>query len=285
MNLVLRDPTSSDTPELARIVFEAFGAISEHHRFPPDFPALEMAAGLVGSFQEHPEFYGVVAELDGKVVGSNFVDERSHITGLGPITVDPTVQNNSVGRQLMQHMLDRVRDGGRPGVRLLQATFHNRSLCLYTKLGFDTRALLSNLQGPALGLTIPGCEVRAATADDLPACDALCVRVHGHDRHGELADAVTQETATVVEQSGRLVGYASSVGFIGHAVAEHDDALKALIGAAPSFFGPGFILPTTNGEVLRWCLAHGLRVVQPLTLMTMGQYQEPTGPYMPSILY
>ncbi len=285
MNLVLREPTADDAPELGRIMFEAFGAISAHHRFPPDFPALEMASGLIGGLLEHPGFYCVVAELDGKVVGSNFVDERSHITGLGPITVDPAVQNKTVGRQLMQHMLDRARDDSRPGVRLLQATFHNRSLCLYTKLGFDTRALLSNIQGPALNATIPGCEVRPATDDDLASCDALCVGVHGHDRYDELADAVTQGTATVVEQSGRLVGYASSVGFMGHAAAEHDDALKALIGAAPSFFGPGFILPTGNGEVLRWCLSHGLRVVQPLTLMTLGEYQEPAGPYMPSILY
>ena len=285
MNLVLREATGDDAAELGRIVFDAFGAIAEQHRFPPDFPAPEMTVGLVGGLLEHPGFYGIVAELDSRVVGSNFLDERSHITGLGPNTVDPAVQNRTVGRRLMEHMLTRVRDHDRPGVRLLQATYHNRSLCLYTKLGFDTRALLSNVQGPALNLTIPGCDVRPATADDLAACDALCVRIHGHDRHGEVVDAVTQRTATVVEQGGRVVGYASSVGFLGHAVAEHDDALKALIGAAPSFFGPGFILPTGNGDVLRWCLSHGLRVVQPLTLMTIGEYQEPAGPYMPSILY
>ena len=285
MDLLLRAPTRDDADRLGQIVFDAFGAIAEQHRFPPDFPAPEMAAGLVGELLGHPGFYGVVAELDGQVVGSNFVDERSPITGLGPITVDPAVQNRSVGRQLMDHMLDRVRSDGRPGVRLLQATYHNRSLCLYAKLGFDTRALLSNIQGPAPDVSVPGCDVRPATADDLEACDMLCVHVHGHDRHGELADAVTQQTATVVEQAGRLVGYASSVGFLGHAVTEHNDALKALIGAAPSFFGPGFILPTGNGDVLRWCLSHGLRVVQPLTLMTIGQYQDPAGPYLPSILY
>ncbi|MDE0830572.1 MAG: hypothetical protein OSB03_15350, partial [Vicinamibacterales bacterium] len=168
---------------------------------------------------------------------------------------------------------------------LLQATWHNRSLCLYTKLGFDTRALLSNIQGQPLNLTSPGCSVRLATAVDLAACDVLCVQVHGHDRHGELADAVAQGTATAVEQQGRIVGYASSVGYLGHAVAEHDDALKALVGEAPSFFGPGFILPTTNGDVLRWCLSNGLRLVQPFTLMSIGEYQEPAGPYMSSILY
>ncbi len=72
-------------------MFDAFGAIAEQHRFPPDFPAPEMTVGLVGGLLEHPGFYGIVAELDNRVVGSNFLDERSHITGLGPITVDPAV--------------------------------------------------------------------------------------------------------------------------------------------------------------------------------------------------
>jgi hypothetical protein len=36
---------------------------------------------------------------------------------------------------------------------------------------------------------------------------------------------------------------------------------------------------------MRWCLGRGLRVTQPLTLMTMGLYNEPAGAYLPSILY
>ena len=66
---------------------------------------------------------------------------------------------------------------------------------LYETPEHVARALLSNIQGPALNLTIPGCAVRPATMDDVAACDALCVQVHGHDRHGELVDAVTQGTA------------------------------------------------------------------------------------------
>ena len=115
------------------------------------------------------------------------------------------------------------------------------------------------------------------TDDDIAACDALCVRVHGHDRHGELVDAVKQGTATLVEQGGRVVGYASSVGYLGHAVAEHNDGLKALIGAAPSFFGPGFILPTDNGDVLRWCLSHGLRTEQEIRHGLDGNFCRCTG--------
>ena len=75
------------------------------------------------------------------------------------------------------------------------------------------------------------------------------------------------------------------IGFFGHAVAESDEDLKALIGAAADFPGPGFLLPTRNADLLRWCLENGLRVVQPMTLMSMGLYNEPSGPFLPSIVF
>ena len=124
-------------------------------------PDPETATGFLSLFLSHPGFYGIVAETDGRIVGSNFLDERSSIAGLGPITVDPGVQNSTVGRQLMQHALDRVAEQDRPGVRLVQAAYHNRSLCLYAKLGFEAREMLSNMQGPALNVQIP--ELRRTT--------------------------------------------------------------------------------------------------------------------------
>lgn len=75
------------------------------------------------------------------------------------------------------------------------------------------------------------------------------------------------------------------IGFFGHAIGEGNEDLKALIGAAPSFLGPGFLLPTRNSELLRWCLSKGLRVVQPMTLMSLGLYSEPAGAFLPSIIY
>ena len=229
--------------------------------------------------------YGVVAELDGRVVGSNFVDERSTIAGIGPITVDPVVQNRAVGRELMQHVLERVAQQRFPGVRLVQAAYHNRSLSLYTKLGFVAREPLSTIQGSSLAVQIPGYTVRPATEGDLAACTQVCLRVHGHDRKGELLDAIKQGTATVVEHGDRITGYATAVAFFGHAVGETNEEVKALIGAAPAFPGPGFLLPTRNGELFRWCLEHGLRVVQPMTLMSVGLYNEPAGAFLASVLY
>jgi hypothetical protein len=170
-------------------------------------------------------------------------------------------------------------------VRLVQAAFHNRSLSLYTKLGFDPREPLSCMQGAPLSRQIAGHAVRTATERDVPACNDVCLRVHGHTREGELRDAIAQGSAQVVEHDGRLTAYTTAVAFFGHTVAETNHDLQALIAAAPSFGGPGFLLPTRNGEVFRWCLNNGLRVVEPMTLMTVGLYNEPRGAYLASILY
>jgi len=233
----------------------------------------------------HPGFYGIVAELDGRVVGSNFMDERAPIAGVGPITVDPKVQNRGVGGHLMVNVLERARQKKYPGVRLVQAAYHMRSLSLYTKLGYDTRETLSTMQGPPLNLTIPGYNVRAAADSDVEACNRLCIRVHGHDRGSELADAIKQRRAMVVERGDRISGYTTAIAFFGHTVGETNDDVQALIGAAGSFEGPGFLLPSRNAELMRWCLTHGLRVIQQMTLMTIGLYNEPAGAWLPSVLY
>jgi predicted N-acetyltransferase YhbS len=283
MSIAFRQATAADAPACGRVLYEAFKALADRHAFPPDFPSPEVGAGILGMLAGHPKWYGVVAEQDGRILGSNFLDERGVIPGIGPISVDPAVQNAGLGRRLMQDVLDRAADA--PGIRLVQAAYHNRSLCLYTSLGFRTREPLSVLQGGPLNVMLPGHDVRPATTVDIAACNALCRAVHGMDRDGELRDAVAQGSATVVEHLGAITGYATVVGFIGHAVARSNTDLMALIGAASAFPGPGFLLPTRNHEVLSWCLAHRLRLVMQMTLMTIGLYNEPDGAWLPSVWY
>jgi hypothetical protein len=156
---------------------------------------------------------------------------------------------------------------------------------LYAKLGYDVREHLACMQGNSLNISFAGHVVRPATEADIDSCNQVCRNAHGHDRGGELRDAIARGSATLVEHDGRVTGYATIIGFFGHAVGESNDDVKALIGAAKEFAGPGFLLPTRNGELFRWCLAKGLRVTQPMTLMTKGLYNEPTSPFLPSILY
>ena len=100
-----------------------------------------------------------------------------------------------------------------------------------------------------------------------------------------MRDAIEQGTASVVEHEGRITGYATDLAFFAHAVGETNRELIALIGAAPVFGGPGILVPVRNAALFQWCLDHGLRVVQVMTLMTVGLYNEPTGAYLPSVLY
>jgi predicted N-acetyltransferase YhbS len=284
-SLLLRAGTPADAPELGRICYEAFRTIAETHRYPPDFASPAVAAGLLESFLAHPAFFPVVAEEDGRIVGSNFMDERNAVFGVGPITVTPDTQNRGVGRKLMEAVLHRAEERCAPGTRLVQAGYHMRSLALYTKLGYDPRETMACLQGPIPSSRVAGRTVRPARDSDLVTCAALCRHVLGFDRRGELEDAIRAGTATVVEVDGRVTGYSTAVAFFGHQVGEANEDVEALIQRAPEIAGPGILVPLRNAELLRWALTSGLRIVQTMTLMSTGEYQPPAGPYVASIFY
>ncbi|MGA2131871.1 MAG: GNAT family N-acetyltransferase [Bryobacteraceae bacterium] len=283
--VVVRAARPDDSAMCGKICYEAFSRINAAHGFPCDFPGPEATTGLLSMMFSSPGYYCVVAEVGGRVVGSNGLDERSVIAGVGPITVDPGAQNLGVGGKLMQAVMDRANERRSAGLRLVQAAFHNRSLSLYTGLGFDVREPLSCVQGRPMERSVPGCAVRAAQSADLEACNVLSRRVHGFDRGVELAQAVDRKTAIVVERGGCVTGYATTLAFSGHATAETNLDLQALIASAESFAGPGILVPSRNSALLRWCLAHGLRVVQPMTLMSIGLYNEPAGAWLPSVLF
>jgi predicted N-acetyltransferase YhbS len=285
MDTKIRHASREDIEVCGEICYRAFCELADQHNFPHEFPNLEAAQGVVRSMISNPGIYGIVAEMNGRTAGSNFMDERSPIAGIGPISVDPEVQNSGAGRAMMQHMLDRVVANRMPGVRLVQTAYHNRSLSLYAKLGFEIREPLSVMVGSPLKESVSGYNVRAATDADLDACNRLCVVVHGHDRAGELREAIKEGTANVVEHLGRITGYASAMGYAGHAVGESNEELKALISAAPEFLGCGPQIPSRNGELLRWCYSKGLRLMQQTTLMSVGLYNEPRFPFIPSIIY
>lgn len=130
MTPTIRPAAVADGAACGRIIHDAFAAIADQHNFSHDFPSVEAATGLAEMLIAHPGFYGVVAEQGGHILGSNFLDERSPIAGVGPITVDPAQQNAGVGRRLMEAVIARAAERARPGVRLVQDAFHNRSMCL-----------------------------------------------------------------------------------------------------------------------------------------------------------
>src|SRR3984885_9787550 len=121
LDLIVRVAKPEDAPLCGQICYDAFDTISQRHGFPRDFPDSATTIGLLSMMFSHPGFYCVVAESDGRIIGSNCLDERSIVAGVGPITIDPQVQNRGVGRRLMQAVMDRALEHGSAGIRLVQA--------------------------------------------------------------------------------------------------------------------------------------------------------------------
>jgi GNAT superfamily N-acetyltransferase len=295
MDVRLRPHATGDIPDIGRVLFHAFKSIAERHNFPLDFPTPEIADHAARLFGGHPKFFGRVAEIDGRIVGSNFLDERDEVGAVGPNTVDPAHHGRGVGRRLMEAVIERglARPGGR--VRLVQDAFNTTSMSLYTSLGFEAKEPLALMMGkPAAGavggLPAAGTVVRPMRQEDLPVCAELCRRVHGVERTNELSDALKMFRPFVLtDGDGRVAAYASAPGFwvMNHGVAESDEALAAALAGAAAATGEAvaLLVPTRRSALFRALLAGGLRVVKPMTLMAMGEYREPAGAFFPSVGY
>jgi hypothetical protein len=163
-----------------------------------------------------------------------------------------------------------------------------RSLSLYGSLGFDVKEPVAVIAGEPSSRLADAVEVRALEEDDLDECEALCKRVHGFERTNELRDSIQAFKPFVAVRNGRITAYGSSVVFwpMNHGVAESEDDMQALLlGAAAAVNEPITFLAPLRSVLFRWSLGAGLRLVKPMNLMALGEYQEPRGPWFPSVLY
>ncbi|MGD0768142.1 MAG: GNAT family N-acetyltransferase [Tepidisphaeraceae bacterium] len=281
--------------ELARILFEAFKGIHDRHRFPLDIPSMDVALMMVEMLVHRPDFYGVAAVLDGKIVGSNFTQISDGVSGVGPITVDPGCQARGVGRALMRHVVDWSLANHGPMVRLVQDGFNMASLSLYTSIGFTVvEPLVLMAVSPA---DHSDATVRPLVSSDLAGCHALCTRILKVSRKNELAFMIEQGGKAGFIPHGRfkaerLVAYVIP-GFFGHGVAESaEDLLTTVTQAARHVPPPAHkvLIPARNGELFRRALGLKMRSIKLMSLMAIGPYEEPLPPesgaaWAPSIAY
>lgn len=287
MSINIRPVALADAEICGQIGYKAFCGIADRHNFPHDFAAVEQAHGFAQMLVGNPAIYGIVAENDGELVGSNFLWEQNEIAGVGPITVNPNVQAKGVGRLLMQNVIERGKRA--KGIRLVQDAFNTASMSLYASLGFDIVEPLVLMAGAVTGKLPTGVVVRPISETDYAACDKLCIKVHGFSRVEELRATAQIMPAFVVERDGAIVGYAAAPNSwqMNHAVAETVEDMKNLLSGAANLTGQplSFLLPARNGDLFRWCLKKKMKVVKPMSLMAMGAYQEPNGCFLPSVLY
>jgi predicted N-acetyltransferase YhbS len=287
MAVKIRNATPGDAASCGRIIYEAFKTVADRYGFASDFPSAAAATEFASALISHPNIFAVVAEADGRVAGSDFLWERDPISGVGPLTIDPRQQGRGLGRQLTVAILERAEDA--VGVRGVADAFNIGSIALYASLGFVVREPLLLLQGTPTSKAPIGAVVRPLVEADVGHCETIARDVHGYGRGGELGDALKFLNPFVVERDGRIRGYLTMPTFwsANHAVAETEEDMRVLIlGAAAQVEKPlSLLMPARQAELFRWCLSEHLRVVKPMTLMTIGPYQEPKGAYFPSVFY
>jgi GNAT superfamily N-acetyltransferase len=287
MGVTIRSIELPDAEACGKIGYEAHKAISSTHGYPSEQPSEEYGIGIIKMCLANPNSWGVLAEKEGKILGSIFLHKfpPSPVGVIGPLTVHPTAEGG-VGKTLMDAALHQAQKQGQKQVRLVQSPSHIRSFALYTKCGFTLREPLYLVQGSPAALENSKTSVRPVSSEkDVSACNDLCRKAHGFSREGELRQAKDQGAAIMTEHDGQISGYAAGLGLFGHAVAKSNEDLKRLISSAQAIIGPGFFVPARNYDLLNWLFENGFRIAWPANLMTMGPYQEQTMPFLPSLAY
>lgn len=288
MDIHIRSMRQEDVEICGLITYQAFKNSAECHNFRPDMPSLEFSIELAQSCFANPQIFSIVAESDGKIIGSNYLSEYDIVRAVGPLAIDPNVQSEGAGRELMKAAIERAIHS--KSIRLVQNAFNLASLSLYASLGFDVKEPLVMLEGKVKS-DVPGnIEIRPLQTKDFAQCAELCRRVYGIERTGELKNTPPFLTSFVAVNGDRISAYTSAPHFwaLNHAVADSEKDMQALLAGVGNLSGDrpiSFLLPTRQTDLFRWCLTKGMRVIKPATLMAMGDYQEPQGCYLPSVLY
>ena len=277
--------------EVGQMVYEAFRDIAERHNFEPVFPTPELAQLIVRLLAQTEGYESYLLEEDGKPAACNFGDERDDVIGVGPVAVAVDRQGRGHGRCVMEALLDHGEEGGFTSVRLLQSAYNIQSFSLYHKLGFEVRDLAAVLRGRPPQDATPTDSVREYAPADLDACDAIHRDVLGIGRRSDIAFMANFAPPVVVEREGRVEGYLTRFPgeelFVTHGAARDERALRDLIiGTAQA--DPATIrvtVPTANARTLRWAMGSGFQLMELLSYMVRGDYQQPMGAWVPAPFY
>ncbi len=285
MKVQIRPATPADVEACGRIIFESFNEVSKQHNFPCDFPSVKISTQLAGLLINDSLVFSIVAEVDGSVVGCNFLHERHPIRSVGPISIAPDFQSRGIGRRLMIKIMDRAQ--GSLGIRLIQETQNIVSIALYTSLGFDIKDSLFLIKGkPKTPFQKNGIDVRPLALEDVKICTKICLEVCGFERSQEVENAVKYSSPFAAFHGNRLIAYSSSMTMwmTNHCVAKTEEDMKTLIVGTGNLSSEplSFLLPVRHVNIFRWCMTEGFRIYKPFTLMAMGKYIEPNGIYFPS---
>jgi GNAT superfamily N-acetyltransferase len=214
LSAVIRPLTESDLPAARRILRTAFGTFlgapdPENFWADLDYVYGRFAAEHVAS---------VAAEMDGELVGSNFVTKWGSVGFFGPLTVDPDRQAQGIGKDLVEAVSSQLDAWGIRHAGLFTFPQSAMHLALYQKFGFHARFLTAIMATPARSVGNAGAWSRYSelSAGERDAAEKSCRELTEEIYEGLDPSAETRtvaalglgDTILLWETPSRLAGFA-----------------------------------------------------------------------------
>ena len=136
MNIIVRPLTAADEAEWRRLWT---GYLDYYETSVPEEVYQSSFARMLSG--EDNEFHGMVAELDGKLVGLvHYLFHRhgwkvENVCYLQDLYTDPTVRGKSIGRALIEAVYGAADSAGAPAVYWLTQDFNEAGRRLYDRVG------------------------------------------------------------------------------------------------------------------------------------------------------
>jgi len=282
-----------DVERAGDVNFLAFYDVALRHGQTPVVTTPADARGYVRHLLSFDPLGGLVAELDGGIVGMAWLHQRRPVATIGPVAVDPRVQGRGIGRLLVERCIEAA--GPRiPQVRLVHESFNARSLGLYLRTGFRVVSPLVELElAPGvgvLGVGPSGARVRAAGAGDRARLVERDARAFGAPRPQSIDLYLRSGRALIAERGPALAGYAFGIGlgpvaYLGSASADDADVLLELLAAlAIELRGEHTalrtLIPANDRRLVEGLLGVGFRVFRACHYMVRGGGTAPPSNYV-----
>jgi GNAT superfamily N-acetyltransferase len=181
-----------------------------------------------------PTIAPLVADLDGRIVGTGVGSAHGRVGWVGTIFVDPDRRRTGLGRALTRAVVDGLEARGCRTLVLI-ATPMGRPV--YERLGFSVlddqvRFTIEGLPADDPAPAPPSTpRIRPFELGDLPAAIRLDRFATGEDRAAILTDLLTPQTTVVaIDEAGELCGFLARAPWRGGALIAPgpDDALRLL---------------------------------------------------------
>lgn len=95
----------------------------------------------------------LTAELDHRVVGSNFATQWGTVGYFGPLTVAPSEWNRGIGRRLLESTMEIMSSWSLTHAGLFTLGHSSEQIAFYQQFGFQPRFLIAMLSAPAPAAT------------------------------------------------------------------------------------------------------------------------------------